>query len=77
MASAVCCTCEELQEVVEHVGDSQHHFWKQPGGRHFCGGVLQRLHSNRRACEVMLDHAACRTAYSAASQASSMRGYVW
>lgn len=60
LSTSKCCTCEVLQKVVEHVGNSQHHLWKQPGGGHFCGCVLHCLYSNGGACEVMLDDAACR-----------------
>jgi hypothetical protein len=59
-----CCysfgrTSEELQEVVEHVGDSQHHLWEQPGGGDLCGAVLYRPHGYDSQRQVRLDHPAC------------------
>lgn len=52
-------TCKELQEVVEHVGHSQHHFREQPGGGDLCGAVLYRPHSYGSQGQVRLDYTAC------------------
>ena len=55
-------TCEELQEVVEHVGDSQHHLGEQPGGGDLGGAVLHRPHRYHSQGQVRLDHPACSAA---------------
>ncbi len=54
-------TCEELQEVVEHVSDSQHHFREQPGGGDLRGAVLHRPDRYHSQGQVCLDHPACST----------------
>ena len=52
-------TCEELQEVVEHVGDSQHHLREQPGGGDLRGAVLHKPHRYDSQRQVRLDHPTC------------------
>ena len=63
-------TCKELQEVIEHVGNSEHHFRQQPGGGNFCCGVLEHLDHNGGTCEMVFHHICCMSNTEASGGAS-------